>query len=82
MLLSKLRISPLKIGVIDFTYRSADTGGGGGGGGGGLGGSEHPSLNLSHETRELHYLLNDLTSKCLITEIVAGEGSYYKDQCK
>ena len=79
MLLSKLRISPLKIGVIDFTYRSADTGGGGGGG---LGGSEHPSLNLSHETRELHYLLNDLTSKCLITEIVAGEGSYYKDQCK
>ena len=80
MLLSKLRISPLKISVIDFTYRSADTGGGGGGGG--LGGSEHPSLNLSHETRELHYLLNDLTSKCLITEIVAGEGSYYKDQCK
>ena len=79
MLLSKLRISPLKISVIDFTYRSADTGGGGGGG---LGGSEHPSLNLSHETRELHYLLNDLTSKCLITEIVAGEGSYYKDQCK
>ena len=78
MLLSKLRISPLKISVIDFTYRSADTGGGGGG----LGGSEHPSLNLSHETRELHYLLNDLTSKCLITEIVAGEGSYYKDQCK
>ena len=80
MLLSKLRISPLKISVIDFTYRSADTKGGGGGGG--LGGSEHPSLNLSHETRELHYLLNDLTSKCLITEIVAGEGSYYKDQCK
>ena len=80
MLLSKLRISPLKISVIDFTYRSADTGGGGGGGG--LGGSEHPSLNLYHETRELHYLLNDLTSKCLITEIVAGEGSYYKDQCK
>ena len=80
MLLSKLRISPLKISVIDFTYRSADTGGGGGGGG--LGGSEHPSLNLSHETRELHYLVNDLTSKCLITEIVAGEGSYYKDQCK
>ena len=79
MLLSNLRISPLKISVIDFTYRSADTGGGGGGG---LGGSEHPSLNLSHETRELHYLLNDLTSKCLITEIVAGEGSYYKDQCK
>ena len=79
MLLSKLRISPLKISVIDFTYRSADTGGRGGGG---LGGSEHPSLNLSHETRELHYLLNDLTSKCLITEIVAGEGSYYKDQCK
>ena len=79
MLLSKLRISPLKISVIDFTYRSANTGGGGGGG---LGGSEHPSLNLSHETRELHYLLNDLTSKCLITEIVAGEGSYYKDQCK
>ena len=79
MLLSKLRISPLKISVIDFTYRSADTGGGGGGG---LGGSEHPSINLSHETRELHYLLNDLTSKCLITEIVAGEGSYYKDQCK
>ena len=78
MLLSKLRISPLKISVIDFTYRSADTGGGGDGG---LGGSEHPSLNLSHETRELHYLLNDLTSKCLITEIVAGEGSYYKDQC-
>ena len=78
MLLSKLRISPLKISVIDFTYRSADTGGEGGG----LGGSEHPSLNLSHETRELHYLLNDLTSKCLITEIVAGEGSYYKDQCK
>ena len=77
MLLSKLRISPLKISVIDFTYRSADKGGGGG-----LGGSEHPSLNLSHETRELHYLLNDLTSKCLITEIVAGEGSYYKDQCK
>ena len=70
MLLSNLRISPLKISVIDFTYRSADTGGGGGGGG--LGGSEHPSLNLSHETRELHYLLNDLTSKCLITEIVAG----------
>ena len=79
MLLSKLRISPLKISVLDFTYRSADTGGGGGGG---LGGSEHPSLNLSHETRELHYLLNDLSSKCLITEIVAGEGSYYKDQCK